>query len=128
MPAGGFGLCCADGEAAHRFVQFTERVIATEEVEIPERIVSATLAEPLADGADLALRFSGGRHGRIGRLRVTLPFEQTVAFELEVADVPLRHAVGWNAHVEEHFVDLGARHALRVDHAGWRIQLGADRA
>ena len=58
-----FGLWCADGEAADQFIQFTEGVIAFEELEIPERVVSATLAEPLADGADLALRFElcGGR-------------------------------------------------------------------
>ncbi len=36
--------------------------------------------------------------------------------------------VGWDARAEEHFAGLGARHALRVDHAGRAIQLGADRA
>ncbi len=73
----------------------------------------------------MALSFVGG--GR-GRLRVTLPFGETVAFELEVDGAPLRHAAGWDARAEEHFAGLGARHALRVDHAGRRIQLGADRA
>ena len=121
----GFGLWCADGAAADRFIQFTEGVIASEQLEIPERVVSASLAEPLADGADLALRFAGGRRGR---LRVTLPFEETIAFELEVDGAPLRHAAGWDARAEEHFAGLGARHALRVDHAGRRIQLGADRS
>ena len=120
-----FGLWCADGEAADQFIQFTEGVIASEQLEIPERVVSATLAEPLADGADLALRFAGGRRGR---LRVTLPVEETVVFELEVDGAPLRHAAGWEARAEEHFAGLGARHAVRVDHAGRRIQLGADRA
>ena len=122
---GGFGLWCADGAQADQFIQFTEGVIAAEELEIPERVVSASLAEPLADGADLALRFAGGRGGR---LRVTLPFEETVAFEFEVDGALLRHAAGWDARAEEHFAGLGARHGLRVDHAGRRIQLGADRA
>ena len=121
----GFGIWCADGEVGDQFIQFTEGVIASEELEIPERVVSATLAEPLADGAELALRFDGGRGGR---LRVTLPGDGTVRFELAVDGAPLRHAAGWDARAEEHFAGLGARHALRVDHAGRRIQLGADRA
>ena len=34
----------------------------------------------------------------------------------------------WDARAEERFAGLGARHALRVDHAGRAVQLGADRA
>ena len=121
----GLGIWCADGEVGDQFVQFTEGVIAAEALEVAERVASATLAEPLADGAELALRFDSGRRGR---LRVTLPTAGTVALELEVDGLPLRHAVGWEARADEHFAGLGARHALRVDHAGRRIQLGADRA
>ena len=120
-----FGIWCADGEVDDQFIQFTEGVIAAEQLEIPERVVSASVAEPLADGAELALRFDGGRHGV---LRVTLPGDETVRLELTVDGAPLRHAAGWDARSEEHFAGLGARHALRVDHAGRRIQLGADRA
>ncbi|MDP1846862.1 MAG: glycoside hydrolase family 31 protein [Solirubrobacteraceae bacterium] len=123
-----FGLWCADGEAADQFIQFTEGVVASERLGIPERVASASPAEPLADGIDLALRFAGGPNGRRGRLRVTLPVEETVVFELEVDGAPLRHAAGWDARAEEHFAGLGARHAVRVDHAGRRLQLGADRA
>ncbi|HWI08646.1 MAG TPA: TIM-barrel domain-containing protein [Solirubrobacteraceae bacterium] len=121
----GLGIWCADGDVGDQFVQFTEGVIAAEALEVAERVASATLAEPLADGAELALRFDSGRRGR---LRVTLPTAGTVALELEVDGLPLRHAVGWEARADEHFAGLGARHALRVDHAGRRIQLGADRA
>ena len=121
----GFGIWCAEGEVRDQFIGFTEGVIAAEELDVPERAVSASLAEPLADGAELALRFAGGRRGR---LHVTLPHDETVAFELEVDGAPLRHAAGWDPRAEEHFAGLGARHALRVDHAGRRIQLGADRA
>ncbi len=121
----GFGIWCADGVVADRFVRFTEGVIAGEKLELPERVVSATLAEPLADGADLALRFDSGRRGR---LRLTLPVDDGVLLQLEVEGAPLRQAAGWDARSEEHLAGLGARHALRVDHAGRRIQLGADRA
>ena len=121
----GLGIWCADGAVGDQFIQFTEGVIAAETLEVPERVASATLAEPLADGAELALHFAGGRRGR---LRVTLPAEDTVALELEVDGAPLRHAAGWDARPDEHFAGLGARHAMRVDHAGRRIQLGADRA
>ena len=120
-----FGLWCADGTVADQFIRFTEGVIAAERLEVAERVASATVADPLADGVDLVLRFAGGRRGR---LRVTLPVGETVAFELEVDGAPLRHAVGWDARAEEHFAGLGARHHPRVDHAGRRLQLGADRA
>ncbi|MEA2142987.1 MAG: alpha-D-xyloside xylohydrolase [Solirubrobacteraceae bacterium] len=121
----GFGVWCADGTVGDRFVRFTEGVIAAEQLELPERVVSATLAEPLADGAVLALCFDSGRRGR---LRLTLPLDDNVLLELEVEGSPLRHAGGWDARSEEHLAGLGARHALRVDHAGRKIQLGADRS
>ncbi|HEX6391087.1 MAG TPA: TIM-barrel domain-containing protein, partial [Solirubrobacteraceae bacterium] len=121
----GYGIWCADGVVDDQFIRFTEGVIAAERLELPERVVSATLAEPLADGVELALRFDSGRRGR---LRLTLPVADTVVLELEVDGAPLRIAGGWDARAEEHFAGLGARHALRVDHAARRIQLGADRA
>jgi hypothetical protein len=120
-----FGIWCADGEVCDQFIQFTEGVIASEELEIAERVASASVAELLADGAELALRFDGGR---AGRLRITLPVDDTIELRLVVDGEPLRHAVGWDARDGEHFAGLGARHALRVDHAGRRIQLGADRS
>ncbi|MFP5380313.1 MAG: hypothetical protein ACLGHP_11305, partial [Vicinamibacteria bacterium] len=121
----GLGIWCADGAIEDQFIQFTEGVIAAESLEVPERVGSASVAEPLADGLELALRFEGGRGGR---LRITLPQDERVHFELDgVQPPPLRWAIGWDARADEHFAGLGARHALRVDHAGRRIQLGADR-
>ena len=120
-----FRIWCADGEVRDQFIQFTEGVIAAEELEVAERVASASLAEPLVDGAELALRFDGGR---AGRLRITLPVDDTIELRLVVDGEPLRHAAGWDARDGEHFAGLGARHATRVDHAGRRIQLGADRA
>ena len=121
----GLGIWCADGEIADQFIRFTEGVKARERLELPERVVSATPAEALADGAELALRFDSGRRGS---LRITLPVDETVVLELEIDGAPLRQAAYWDARAEEHFAGLGARHTLRVDHAGRRVQLGADRA
>jgi alpha-glucosidase (family GH31 glycosyl hydrolase) len=121
------GLCpwAVDGEMHDQFIQFTEGVIAHEELGLPERVVAASLPEPLADGVTLAVRCESGR---TGVLRLTLPASETVLLELEVDGRPLRLAADWDGRAEEHFAGLGARHALRVDHAGREIQLGADRA
>jgi alpha-glucosidase (family GH31 glycosyl hydrolase) len=121
----GLGLWGADGTIGDQFIQFTEGVIPAEELEIPERVVAASVVEMLADGAELAVRCEGGRRGR---LRITLPAPETVLVEFELDDEPLRLAADWDARPEERFAGLGARHALRVDHAGHEIQLGADRA
>ncbi|MEA2220248.1 MAG: alpha-D-xyloside xylohydrolase [Solirubrobacteraceae bacterium] len=119
------GVWAVDGEVEDQFIQFTEGVIAREALELPERVVAASVAEPLADGALLAVRFEGGR---AARLRITLPASETVLLELDVDGAPLRLAADWDGRAGEHFAGLGARHALRVDHAGREIQLGADRA
>ncbi|HEV7805259.1 MAG TPA: TIM-barrel domain-containing protein [Solirubrobacteraceae bacterium] len=121
----GLGVWAVDGEVHDQFIQFTEGVIAREELALPERVVTANVAEPLADGVLLAVRCEGGRPGR---LRITLPRSETVLLELELDGRPLRVAADWDGRPEEHFAGLGARHALRVDHAGREIQLGADRA
>jgi alpha-glucosidase (family GH31 glycosyl hydrolase) len=121
----GFGLWCADGEIRDHFIQLTEGVIASEELELAEFVASAGVAEPLADGVDLGLRFDSARDAR---LRVTLPCDETVEITLDVDGAPLRHGAVWDPRADEHFVGLGARHALRVDLAGRSIQLGADRA
>ena len=79
----------------------------------------------LADGAELALRCDGGRAaaaaGHAAGRRASL-------LELERRRRAAALAADWDARAEEHFAGLGARHALRVDHAGRAIQLGADRA
>ncbi|MEA2255499.1 MAG: alpha-D-xyloside xylohydrolase, partial [Solirubrobacteraceae bacterium] len=123
----GLGLWGADGAIADQFIELTEGVIPAEELELPERVVAVNVVEPLADGIELAVRCDGGG-GRRGRLRITLPAPETVLVEFELDGAPLRIAADWDGRPEEHFAGLGARHALRVDHAGRRIQLGADRA
>ncbi len=119
------GVWAVDGEIRDQFIQLTEGVMAREELGLPERVVAASVAEPLADGVLLALRLEGGR---AGRLRVTLPAAETVLLEWDAEGEPLRLATDWDARADEHFAGLGARHHLRVDHAGREIQLGADRA
>ena len=119
------GLWGADGEICDQFIQFTEGVMASEELEIRERVVATSVAEQLADGVELAVRCDSGRRGR---LRITLPAAETVLLEFELDGAPLRLAGDWDGRADEHFAGLGARHALRVDHAGHDIQLGADRA
>jgi len=119
------GACGIEGEISDRFIRLTEGVVAREALELPERVVAVSVAERLADGAELALRCDGGRRGL---LRITLPDDETVLVELELDGDPLRLATDWDGRAEERFAGLGARHALRVDHAGRAIQLGADRA
>jgi alpha-glucosidase (family GH31 glycosyl hydrolase) len=121
----GLGVWPVEGAVHDQFIQFTEGVMAREELGLPERVVTASVTEPLADGVQLAVRCEGGR---VGRLRITLPANDTVLLELEVDGQPLRLAADWDGRAEERFAGLGARHALRVDHAGREIQLGADRA
>jgi alpha-glucosidase (family GH31 glycosyl hydrolase) len=121
----GLGAWPVDGEIHDQFIRLTEGVMAREELGLPERVVAASVTEPLADGVQLAVRCEGGR---AGRLRVTLPAADTVLLELEFDGQPLRLAADWDGRAEERFAGLGARHALRVDHAGREIQLGADRA
>jgi alpha-glucosidase (family GH31 glycosyl hydrolase) len=122
----GLGLWAADGTIGDQFIELTEGVIASEQHELPERVVGVTVAEPLADGIELAVR-CGGEGDRRGRLRITLPAPDTVLVEFEAGGAPLRIAADWDGRPEERFAGLGARHALRVDHAGRAIQLGADR-
>src|ERR1044072_6241706 len=83
----GLGVWAVEGEVEDQFIQFTEGVVAREDLALPERVVAASIADLLADGADIALRFEGERSGR---LRVTLPGTHAVLVVLEVDGAPLR--------------------------------------
>jgi alpha-glucosidase/alpha-D-xyloside xylohydrolase len=121
----GVHVWAVDGEVHDRFLQLTEGVMAREELGFPERAVTASVAEHLADGVVLALRLQGGRHAT---LRMTVPEPDRVVFELDAEDAPLRLALEWGERPEERFNGLGARHHVSVDHHGRAIQLGADRS
>jgi alpha-glucosidase/alpha-D-xyloside xylohydrolase len=115
----------ADGEVHDRFLQLTEGVMARELLGVPERAASAAVARATADGAVLALVLHSGRRAE---LRIALPEDEHVVFELEAEGGPLRLALEWDERPEERFNGLGARHHPLVDHHGRAIQLGADRA
>jgi alpha-glucosidase (family GH31 glycosyl hydrolase) len=116
---GALTVWACEGEVRDRYVPFTEGVIADEALGPPER-VAAVVAD--GDGA-LELTLEGGRRAR---LRWELAHEE-LTLQLDAEGRPLRLAVEWDAHGDEHFAGLGARHHDRVDHAGRDVQMGADR-
>jgi Glycosyl hydrolases family 31 len=118
------GLWVADGLVHDHFVQFTEGVVAREELSPAERASRAEVSERGVDGIELALRLQGGRSAV---LRVRLPADEQLSFELQAEGEPLRLALEWDKRSEERFVGLGARHCTQLDQAGRTVQLGADR-
>ncbi|MEA2396286.1 MAG: alpha-D-xyloside xylohydrolase [Solirubrobacteraceae bacterium] len=113
-----------EGEVRDRLVTFTEGVIADEVRGFPERPVQAELRHADARSIRLGLRLRGGRRAR---MTLGLAGPEHLVVELEAEGDPLRLGLEWDARATERFAGLGARHALRVDHAGRTIQLGADR-
>jgi alpha-glucosidase (family GH31 glycosyl hydrolase) len=120
----GGGAWVADGTIHDHFIQFTEGVVAREELAPVERAIRARVAESRADAASLVLGLSGGR---AARLRVSLSNDLSVAFELRSDGAPLRLAIDWEHRADERLVGLGARHCTQLDQAGRAVQLGADR-
>jgi alpha-glucosidase (family GH31 glycosyl hydrolase) len=114
----------ADGVPGDRFIQFTEGVVAHEDLEPPQRVRQAKAAAGLKDGIEVALWLQDGRRGS---LRVWVPSQDHFTMELECEGEPLRRALQWDQRSGEHFVGLGARHGMALDQRGRDIQLGADR-
>jgi alpha-glucosidase (family GH31 glycosyl hydrolase) len=121
----GLTVWACEGEVRDRFVQVTEGVIADERLGFPERAVAATIAAADERATTIALTLNSGRRAE---LRLELAGPEHLVLELSADGAPLRLAIEWDARAEERFAGLGARHALRVDHAGRAVQLGADRA
>ena len=121
----GLSVWACEGTVHDRFVQVTEGLIAREELGFPERPVDAEVAFSGEHELDLELALRGGRSAA---LRVALAGPDHVVLELRAAGRPLRAGLEWPAAPDERLAGLGARHGLAVDHAGRRIQLGADRA
>ena len=137
-------LWVADGVVHDRFIKFTEGVVAHEELVPAERAQRASVLSAREDGIELLVTLRGGREAR---LRVRLPDEHRVSFELEAEpddsgaarsgeagcrthgrpERPLRLAIEWDRRSEERFVGLGARHGTQLDQTGRIVQLGADR-
>ncbi|HEY7622689.1 MAG TPA: TIM-barrel domain-containing protein [Solirubrobacteraceae bacterium] len=113
-----------EGELRDRFVQVTEGVVADERLGFLERAVVARVTHADARVVQLALRLQGGRKAE---LQIEVAGDDHLTVEYAAQGTPLRLAIEWDARAAERFAGLGARHALRVDHAGRAIQLGADR-
>ena len=124
-----------DGENRDQFVQWTEGMIAEEEL---GDALAITPASP--DGARIDLELGDGT---AGTLDVTLPRPRPRAARAQGGSDPLtrrrprggsdpltggrRLAFVWPGHPELRVSGLGARHGLHVDQAGRSVVLGADR-
>jgi alpha-glucosidase (family GH31 glycosyl hydrolase) len=122
MRAGGAWV--SDGVVHDHFVQFTEGVVAREELSFAERALRGDVLERTDAGVTLGLHLQGGRRAR---LRVAMTDDSRVSIELRADGEPLRLALEWDRRSEERFVGLGARHCTRFDQGGRVVQLGADR-
>ncbi len=120
----GAGVWVAEGTADDLFLGFTEGVLDREELAPPQRARHGVLVDQWRRGVSLALALDGG--GAAG-LRVELPDDERVALSLTATGEPLRLAIDWDRRTDERLVGLGLRHRARLDQAGRRIQLGADR-
>ncbi len=118
------GVWVADGIVQDHFVQFTEGVVAGEELTPSEPARRGRVVTLGADGIELALTLEGGRAARLG---LSLGADDELDLECTSEGEPLRLAIDWDRRAEEHFAGLGARHSARFDQAGRAIQLGADR-
>ena len=98
-----------DGEIHDHFVQWTEGVIAGEE-----------LGDPIDDGITLDVSQPGPDHVVL-ELRCDAP--ASLAGERPVR----RLGLAWPGHAEQRVTGIGARHGLHVDQAGRSVWLGADR-
>jgi alpha-glucosidase (family GH31 glycosyl hydrolase) len=121
----GLSAWACEGTVHDRFVRVTEGLIAREELGFPERPVDAEIAYAGEHELDIELALRGGR---AAVLRVALADDGHVVLELRADGAPLRLGLEWAGAPGERLAGLGARHAVSVDHAGRRIQLGADRA
>jgi alpha-glucosidase (family GH31 glycosyl hydrolase) len=118
------GVWVAHGTVKDNFVQYTEGVLAYEELSPLEHAQRATVLHADETGVALALSLFGGR---TARLQMTLPADDRLSFELDADGAPLRLALEWDRRSEERFVGLGARHSTQLDQGGRTVQLGADR-
>jgi hypothetical protein len=106
-------LWAAMGEARDQFIQLTEGVIASEELESPLRFGSAT---------------RNGRcfEGELGAVLVELENER-VLIHFEPAAGLFRIGAEWERRAGERFTGLGARHGEEVEQTGRHVRLGSDR-
>ena len=114
-----------DGAIEDQWIQWTEGVVAHEELGDP---VGVARAEETPEG--LRLELDDGTTAtlcvRVGsdRVELALDAEQPPSS----AERPVRRlALAWPGHPEQRFLGLGARHGTRADQSGRTVRLGADR-
>jgi alpha-glucosidase (family GH31 glycosyl hydrolase) len=122
MRAGGAWV--AEGTVHDHFVQFTEGVVAREQLAPAERALRAEVTELAGAGVAFRIALQGGR---AAQLRFALAAADQCSVELSADGAPLRLALDWDRRSEERFVGLGARHCTQFDQGGRAVQLGADR-
>lgn len=114
----------AAGQARDRFIQLTEGVIASEELERPVRLERVERASGRTCRAGARL---GGRMGA-ARASVALALsDERLTLDLRVDPAPFRLDADWEARPGERFTGLGARHGEQLDQTGRHVRLGADR-
>ncbi len=118
------GAWVADGTVHDNFIQFTEGVVAHEELSPVERGAAAVVRRCSVDRATLTLSLSGGRRAS---LEVLVSADDRVCLEVSPEGEPLRVALDWRRRADERYVGMGARHGTQLDQAGRIVQLGADR-
>lgn len=118
------GVWVAAGTVHDQFISLTEGVIAREELDFAERVITATVTDGPAGGVQCELTLPGGRRAS---LLVRVPEDDRVLFELTSEGRPLRLGLDWETRTQERFVGLGARHGVHLDQSGRAVQLGADR-
>jgi alpha-glucosidase (family GH31 glycosyl hydrolase) len=117
----GMHLWAADGSSQDQFVQLTEGVIATDELEPPAHVERGEVLSD--DGHELRLRGVLGS-GREADISLRLSRER---LEIEFQAEGIRLGADWEARPGERFTGLGARHGEQVDQTGRKVRLGADR-
>jgi hypothetical protein len=92
------GVWVAAGSVHDTFVQFTEGVIAREELSPLEQALRGEVECDGPDGVVVALALGGGRRAR---LRIALPAEDRTTLTLVADGEPLRLAIDWDRRSEE---------------------------
>ena len=119
----GMRIWAADGTPHDQFIQLTEGVLASEEIDRISHLGRAQPLRELAHGVEFGGSFGDGR---TVFAEVTLK-DGAVLIRAAAHPEPLRLGADWEARPEERFTGLGARHGDQVDQTGRKVRLGADR-
>jgi alpha-glucosidase (family GH31 glycosyl hydrolase) len=110
------------GAGRDRLIELTEGVLVEEVRDEPVALGTATV-----ESADSGLWLTAAAAEGEARIAVTLPGDERVDVNAEVAPVPFRLGAGWRQGGDERLTGLGARHGEVFDQRGRLVRLGADR-